>query len=96
MKTVFISIAILLLLTACQQTPQSNTIPQTTTAVKPRTQYRLVFLKQERKHEYDNELYFRDFEAKVNQLIAEGWQPLGGVSMAGMGGIPIQTMVKIE
>ncbi len=93
MKTLLRCLTTLALLASCQPgQPPSPTMPGT--PAKPRVQYRLIFLKQESKHESDSELYFREFESKVDQAMTEGWQPLGGVSMTF--GFPVQAMVKTQ
>lgn len=98
MKTLFVSLIMLSLLTSCQESNQSKTMPGETTTVTPRVNYRVIAL-QPRKGGYGNKEYplmIKDFEDQVNQAITEGWQPLGGVATATTFGVPVQAMMKPE
>ena len=100
MKIIFLSIMLLLLLTACQQSNQSKTMPgvsadTTITAGKPGIQYRvIIFQRRKKSYNDDYDLIMHDFEGQVNQAIAQGWEPVGGVALAGMVGVPTQAMIK--
>ncbi len=98
MKHFFILLFLTVLSLACQQTqtPQGSALPDAKSNIKSHIRYRILTLQLNRKYEEDSELYIRDFEAKVNQAITEGWQPIGGVATAGMGLFPIQAMMKAE
>lgn len=104
MKSLFTFLVILGLLTACNQSDQNKTVPgsrsdTTTVAGKPRATYRVVVFQRKKGKRYDDdeyELMIRDFESQINQAIAEGWEPVGGITAVGMFGLPIQAMMKRE
>lgn len=101
MKSLLTTVTLLWLLTACQPSNQSKSLPgsgsETTAATgKPHAQYRVIYLLPNSKYERDYDTYVHAFEAKVNQAMAEGWQPVGGITTASIVAVPVQAMIKTE
>ena len=81
-------------LTACQQSAENQTTPQTPadSPARSRVEYKLVHMKTDKYN--DITTYYRAFEAEVNRQIADGWQPVGGVAAVGMAGMHVQAMAR--